>query len=65
MDTVYIEWKNWLRIRLISAQILNRLSLLARESHSILERQIETCALQPTDFKVGSNSEAVSVSAYI
>lgn len=37
---------------LISAQILSRLSLLARESQSILQRQIETCALQPTDFKV-------------
>lgn len=34
-----------------SKQILNRLSLLARESHSILERQIETCAQHPTDFK--------------
>ncbi|XP_078367178.1 nucleolar protein 6-like isoform X2 [Oculina patagonica] len=34
-----------------SKQIVNRLSLLARESHSILERQIEMCALQPTDFK--------------
>lgn len=37
---------------LISAQILSRLSLLARESQSILQRQVETCALQPTDFKV-------------
>ena len=35
-------------------QILNRLSLLARESHSLLKRQIETCALQTTDFKVGN-----------
>ena len=35
-------------------QILNRLSLLARESHSLLKRQIETCALQSTDFKVGN-----------
>ncbi|KAJ7384542.1 Nucleolar protein 6 [Desmophyllum pertusum] len=34
-----------------SKQIVNRLSLLARESHAILVRQIETCALQPTDFK--------------
>jgi len=34
-----------------SKQIVSRLSLLARESHPILERQIETCALQPTDFK--------------
>lgn len=32
-------------------QIVNRLSLLARESHTILERQIETCMLQPADFK--------------
>ena len=35
-------------------QILSRLSLLARESHSLLKRQIETCALQTTDFKVGN-----------
>ena len=35
-------------------QILNRLSLLARESHLLLKRQIETCALQTTDFKVGN-----------
>ncbi|CAH3109711.1 unnamed protein product [Porites lobata] len=34
-----------------TTQILNRLSLLARESHSLLKRQIETCALQTTDFK--------------
>ncbi|XP_067056195.1 nucleolar protein 6-like [Acropora muricata] len=34
-----------------SKQILSRLSLLARESQSILQRQVETCALQPTDFK--------------
>ena len=35
-------------------QILNRLSLLARESHSLLKQQIETCAQQTTDFKVGN-----------
>lgn len=34
-----------------SKQIVNRLSVLARESHLIVERQIQTCALQPTDFK--------------
>lgn len=35
-----------------SKQIVNRLSLLARESHSVLEHQIKTCALQTTDFKL-------------
>ena len=40
---------------LVSTQIVNRLSLLARESHVILERQIETCALQSADFKVWIN----------
>jgi len=34
-----------------SKQIVNRLAALAKESHSILECQIQTCALQPTDFK--------------
>lgn len=35
-----------------SKQIVNRLSLLARESQSILEHQIKTCPLQTTDFKL-------------
>lgn len=43
----------------VFTQIVNRLSLLARESHTILKRQIETCMLQPADFKVWINSEAV------